>query len=146
MQLKMYHMTDDDNVINKNMILKYPINIKIKSSIDIVNPIIILNDKGQYNFNEVNYCYIDDFIRYYFIRSVENKSNHLWQLNLECDVLESFKDDILNSYAQYTRSVQKGDYVEFNAITDVRKEIDIYDSDVTLESKKNIILTTMGGV
>ena len=66
-------------------------------------------------------------------------------LSLECDVLESFKDDILNSYSHYKRIVKQGDYLEFNNINDVRKDIDIYESNVKLDGNKSIIFSSIGG-
>lgn len=146
MEMKLYQTLDNENVINKELTLKYTINITLKNGLDISNPMIILNDKNTMNFNDCNYCYLDEFKRFYFIRSIENMNNHNWRLSLECDVLESFKNDILGSFAEYKRNVQNGDYLEFSGISDVRKEIDIFESDVTLNDMKEIILSTMGGV
>ena len=41
-----------------------------------------------------NYAYIEEFARYYFIKSVSIENNKLAVFDLECDVLMSFKDDI----------------------------------------------------
>ena len=145
MEIKLYSTLDNDNVINKDLTLKHTFNIKLKTDTDIITPVILVNDKGTMNFKECNYCYLSGFNRYYFIRTIDSMNNNVWGLHLECDVLESFKHEILNSYAEYKRIVKKGDYLQFNNVNDVRKEIEIYDSDVTLINEKNIIFSSIGG-
>lgn len=145
MEIVLYSTTDGENIINKDLDEKYRFNIKMKKDIDLITPTIILNDKGAMNFNSCNYCYIEEFNRYYFIRTVENLSNRIWALVMECDVLESFKNDILNSDAEINRRIKEGDYFSTNMKVETIREIDVYKSDVTLVNEKNIILSTIGG-
>lgn len=145
MEIILYSTTDGENIINKDLDEKYRFNIKMKKDIDLITPTIILNDKGTMNFNSCNYCYIEEFNRYYFIRTVENLSNRIWALVMECDVLESFKSDILNSDAEINRRIKEGDYFSTNMKVETIREIDVYKSDVTLVNEKNIILSTIGG-
>lgn len=146
MQLKLYTTNDNENVINKDLELKYTIDIKLKSAVDMVEPEVILNDERTMKFYECNYAYIPDFNRYYFIRSIRIMNNHNWGLSLECDVLESFKDDILNSYVEINRPLKEGEYFTANVKVETVREIDIYKSDIKLNNEKNIILSTIGGV
>ena len=145
MEIVLYSTTDGENIINKDLDEKYRFNIKMKKDTDIISPTIILNDKGTMNFNSCNYCYIEEFKRYYFIRTVENLSNRIWALVMECDVLESFKNDILNSDAEINRRIKEGDYFSTNMKVETIREIDVYKSVVTLVNEKNIILSTIGG-
>lgn len=145
MELILYQTLDNENVINKDLILKYTINIKLKDNVGIINPVITLNDKNTMDFNTCNYAYLPGFKRYYFIRSIENVSNDVWNLNLESDVLESFKNDILNSVVEINTGFKNGDYYASNPKIEVTKDIDIYKSNVTLTNEKNTILTTIGG-
>ena len=146
MQLKLYTTNDNENVINKDLELKYTIDIKLKSAVDMVEPEVILNDERTMKFYECNYAQIPDFNRYYFIRSIRIMNNHNWGLSLECDVLESFKDDILNSYVEINRPLKEGEYFTTGTKVESIREIDIYKSDTTLNNEKNIILSTIGGV
>lgn len=145
MEMKLYQTYDNENVINKDLLLKYTIDIKLKAITDISTPTIILNDKKTMDFTQCNYCYLEKFKRYYFIRSLESKDNNNWILSLECDVLESFKDDILNSVVEVNRGLKQGEYYQTSVKVETLKDIDIYESDVTLKNEKNIILTTLGG-
>lgn len=145
MELRLYHTLDNENVINKNLTLIHTMEIKLKDVVSIINPILILSEVEGVDYFQCNYCFLSDFNRYYFIRDIEVLNNKNYRLQLEVDVLESFKDDILNSHAEYRRLIKEGDYLEFNNISDVRKDIDIYESNVTLNGGKSIIFSTVGG-
>lgn len=145
MEMKLFETLDNENVINKTINLIYVLNIKMKNDVDLVQPTIILNDKNEMNFQLCNYCYLEDFNRYYFIRSIENINSNIWRLSLECDVLESFKDDILISDVEINRRMKQGEYYVQNSKVETVKTIDVYKSDVKLRNTKNIILSTIGG-
>lgn len=146
MEMKLYQTLDDENVINKTIELKHTIPIKMKDRNSINSPSIVLsNHNKEYDFTVCNYAYLDVFNRFYFIRDIVILDNIKVSLSLECDVLESFKKDILNSNAEISRSIKQGDFISIGGVTDLRKEIDIYESDVVLINQKNIILSTIGG-
>ena len=145
MELKLYATNDHDNVINKDLQLIYTVTIKLKNTVDIIQPDIVLDDENTMDFSKCNYAYLSDFNRFYFIRSIKVMNNHFWNLSLECDVLESFKDDILNSYVEINRRLKEGEYFATGAKVETIREIDIYKSDTTLRNEKNIILSTIGG-
>ena len=67
---------------------------------------------------------------------------------MRCDVLESFKDEILASSGfinQQSQNVNK--YYNSNYQSEVRKEVDLYKSNVTIPVYvKSTILVTIGGV
>lgn len=143
--LKLYSTTDSDNVINKTLIYKNEYPIKFKEVTSITSPIITLHVGNELNIMECNYCFISEFNRYYFIQDIQIVNNNLYRLTLDCDVLESFKDDILNSSAVITRKIEQGDYVNFSGATDLRKEIDIYNSTGSFVEGSNIVLSVIGG-
>lgn len=145
MNLSLYISTDDENVINKEMVLQKTIPIKLKDNVDLISPIIILKDDGTLNISNCNYCHLDDLKRFYFIRDIELMNGNMYKLILECDVIESFKDDILNSQCKYSRTVQDGDFVDFSHELDLRKTIDIYEGSNELVGVKNIVISTIGG-
>lgn len=63
----------------------------LREQTSIINPQIMLNSS---NFPKGNYCYIEVFDRYYFVKDITSFRNNLWVVDLKCDVLESFKDSI----------------------------------------------------
>lgn len=143
--LKLYQTTDDENVINKTLNHMKDFNIKFKNQFSIISPEIKLRITDNFEITECNYAYISDFKRYYFITNIQLISDDIYVISLECDVLESFKEDILNSYVKINRALNEGDYIQISNITDLRKEMEMYYSNVTLNSEKTLILTTMGG-
>ena len=140
---KTYNTNDSTNTINKTLNFISDIDVKFKEEVNIYNPNIMLKYDDLINFN---YMYIDKFKRYYFIEDVEVFPNKIYKLALKCDVLMSFKDDILNSYGNITSQTNYNDYYNFDYSSEVRKETNIYNSSVTLDESKTIILSTIGGV
>lgn len=146
MELILYNTLDNDNVINKTLVKIYTLQIKIKDRNSIINPSIVLsNTKDLYDFTKCNYAYLSGLNRFYFIRDIELIDSKNVRLTLECDVLESFKLDIFNSEVEIIRSIEKGDYINVSGVADLRKEIDIYNSDKSLIGNKNIVLSVIGG-
>lgn len=146
MELSLYISTDDENVINKEMVLQKKIEIKLKDNVDLISPIIILKDDDSLNIMNCNYCYLNELKRYYFIRDIALMNGNMFRLSLECDVIESFKDDILNSQCKYNRIIKDGDFMDFPHDLDLRKDVDIYEGSHELIGNKNIVISTIGGV
>ena len=104
--LILYSINDGDNVINKNLVNGVTIPIHLKQGFDIINPDIVLN--GDYR--GFNYAHIPSLNRFYFINNVEQLNLRLVKLNMTCDVLETYKTDILNSNSRFKRNIKTGDF------------------------------------
>lgn len=65
---------------------------KLKENTSIMNPSIIITGLGSWT--TVNYVYIPDFRRYYFIQNVTAINSTTCQIDLDVDVLASFKSSI----------------------------------------------------
>ena len=145
MLMKMYDTKSSNNTINKVLENEHEFDIKFKDKTDIVNPVVILHSS---KLILSNYAYIPDFHRYYFVDKIELFPNSVYSITLRCDVLESFKDDILASSGfinQQSQNVNK--YYNSNYQSEVRKEVDLYKSNVTIPvDVKSTILVTIGGV
>lgn len=140
---KMYMTTDNTNRINKELTFIEDVEIKFKDDVNLITPVILLKFDDLINFN---YVYLDKFKRYYFIEDVEIYPNKIYNIRLVCDVLMSFKNDILNSYGNITTQTTFNPYYDSGYNEEIRKEIDIYNSNVTLiEDEKSVILATIGG-
>lgn len=69
----------------------------LKQDTSIINPTFII-DSNNLNLN-VNYCRCIDTGRYYFIRDIICRNDHIYEFVCEVDTLASFKDQILASSA-----------------------------------------------
>ena len=136
--LILYSIKDGDNVINKNLVNGVTIPIHLKHGFDIINPDIVLN--GDYR--GFNYAHIPSLNRFYFINNVEQLNLRLVKLNMTCDVLETYKTDILNLNAIFIRDSKAGDYVNIEASSD-NMIVNTFKSDIILENANSIVLTTV---
>lgn len=92
MNAKFYENKSDERYINKSITLKYDnIPIEVLNPTNIIRPTLKVSSGliGQ----SVNYLYIADLERYYFIRNWNMQNGHI-TLDCEVDVLCSFKQDI----------------------------------------------------
>lgn len=143
MLLTLFSVADADNVIGKTMVEKLRMNINLKRDTDIINPILFLVPNIPEGFNGVNYAEIPELGRYYFIDSATSISNTVWQLNLSCDVLETYKHDILASNARFLRKVYNGDCAgQLDA--SICKTVSTHNSSKGLVDGTTMLITTVG--
>lgn len=145
MNLNLFKTNDGDNVINKTLTNKLNITINLKRDVDIISPRIIIRDTQAININAFNYCQIEELNRFYFIRSINNMGGNLWEVICECDVLETYKTDIISSRARYYRNIKNGDYYQGTIDTSSIKTISKHISNKGFEEGTALILTTIGG-
>lgn len=139
MQITFYKCVEPSNTINKNLIEPITANVKIRGEIDINKfSLRVIGD-----FSGRNYCYIHDLRRYYFIEKVE-RIGKLFEIWLDCDLLETFKDDVLQSKARFKRKLKNGDYVNVSGEKDIRTTITKSLSTYTMGDEQSIIVSTVG--
>lgn len=145
MDIFLHAINDSENVINKDLGVGYPITINLKSSVDVTNPTIILQAIAGIEFSDYNYIHMPELKRYYFIKKLDNVGSNVWQFSLDCDVLESYKADILMSTARLKRNIRTGDYYNASIDESVIKDVSLHNSNVSLNDvDTSIILTTVG--
>lgn len=142
MDIYLYNNNNPSNTINKTLTNEKHFNINFKDIADINNPTIKLTSTQLLMFN---YCYIPDFERYYFINNISTTPNGVYILTLKCDVLESFKDDILQSDGLVTRHKDGSKFFDSEYYSEITKEHLIYNSNVEIEFDEEILLVTIGG-
>ena len=76
--------------------------IRIKDDSSVLNPVLTIK-KTDSNVFDFNYCYIPSFKRFYFIDDVI-LAGELWEIYTHCDVLASYRTDIINSKQYVARS------------------------------------------
>lgn len=145
MQIILYKTRSTSNTIGKALETETPVNnVLLKDRTDIKQPVLKLkNDDSIFGFN---YCFIPNFNRYYFIQNIRVFPNSIFELDLSVDVLETFKTDILSSKGFVNRQSEFNAYYNKDYNSEVRKEIDVYNSDKTLNiNSNNMVLVTVGG-
>ena len=66
---------------------------ELKDNVNIFNPVLRIKNMPNLNTPMWNYCYIQPFQRYYFVNNWR-WVNAVWECDLVCDVLASFKTSI----------------------------------------------------
>ena len=143
MQLYLYKTKDSNRVLNKTLANESLLNINLKRDTDIIRPTIQLMKVVGIDFKQFNYAHIPDLNRFYFINNIESVNNSVDKLYLECDVLETYKADILASEMTYTATAGTGDNIITDASTGVNNNTKI-DSNIILDDGESIVLTTVG--
>lgn len=90
----LYESKSQPNKINKSLNSPLSLSCEITDIINIQSPEILID--FDINAIKKNYVFISDFSRYYFVKSMNIEGNKI-RIFLYCDVLMSFKNDILNS-------------------------------------------------
>lgn len=143
MEIRLYYTRNANNTINKVLENEIVFQIQFKDIADIINPTVKIKYQGKL---QVNYAYIPDFDKYYFITDSEIYPTNIHTLSLQVDVLETYKEDILESKATVSRSNRSNEYFDGGDYrAEERKEHTIYQSDKELEFEDNTILVTIGG-
>ena len=105
MLVTFYKTLDSKNVINKTLTNPTSFDLKLREINEVISPVLRMsNDVSAYN-----YCHIPYFNRYYFVERIERQGK-LFLVGLYCDVLESYKADILTSNARFKRNIKNGDF------------------------------------
>lgn len=145
MEIKLYTTTSTNNTIGKVLENETIFNVKFKGIASIKTPLIeLLTDDNIFKFN---YAYIEKFNRYYFIDKIDISPNNVYSVSLSVDVLESFKNDILQSKGFISRQTEINNYYDTGYESEVKKEVDIFKSNVSINlDDSSTILVTIGGV
>ena len=144
MELKLYHVSDGDNVINKTKQLVSTLTINLKRDVNISSPSLILTNDSPTGFDGVNYAEMPDLGRFYFVDDIRSISNKIWELSLSCDVIETYKADILASKARLHRSIKTGDYFDVGLDSSFITAVDKYPSNKSISEQTTVIITTIG--
>ena len=145
MKLFLYNVDDGDNVINKTLPVPVEIEIRLSNDVDVVNPELRLRNITGVDYGDFNYAFIDVLGRYYFIDKLGRVSASDCFLYLSCDVLETYKAEILASKARLKRGIKNGDFYDGSMDFTVDTSVMIYKSNASLPDGENTtILTTIG--
>lgn len=147
MILTLYKTESAPNVIGKELTDPLSITINLKASTNVIDPEILLSARPAVDYFVYNYAHIDSLNRYYFIDNVEVLTGNITRLVLRCDVLETYKDSVLNSNCRYKRKVQAGDYFVEGLNESDKAVITTYLSDVTIQDNvhTNVLTVVEGG-
>lgn len=145
MDFKLWKNASPDNAINKYLSGVRTIDIFLKKDVDVSSPEIILKTVSGIDFGSFNYAEIPAIGRKYFIRSIDRLNNDVFRLNLECDVIETYKGEILNSNCLYRRAIKAGDMGEYDVAKSANTISAKLASNQTLLIENQLIISVLEG-
>ena len=144
MQITLYQNSSEKEKIGKTLTIIDTLNGTLKENTSIINPEILIEYNNPTAFN---YCYIDAFNRFYFVKDVTIIHNNIMRISLTVDVLESFKTQILTQNVIIDKNMS--DYELYlpdeNLLTLVKTKTDIINFPSGLLDSGEFILITAGG-
>lgn len=93
------------NKINKNPSTVLSVDGTLREETSLIDPVILIEYNGT--LTSVNYAYIAEFHRYYFITQVESVRTGLWRVYMHCDVLKTYAQGILGCQCVVARNENK---------------------------------------
>lgn len=92
--LELYKVTNQPNELTKTLNNAVVINGSFRSEIDSMDVIVEI-ESNTYDFN---YVHIPSLNKYYFLQNLVHVNAKIIRMQLHCDVLMTYKTDILASY------------------------------------------------
>lgn len=93
----------ENNRVDKDISSVIDLEGQLRDDCDLINPVIRVSGNYNAQLSEINYAYIPEFKRYYFVTDVNIFRNGVYDFMLSVDVLMSFKDSILQQSAIIAR-------------------------------------------
>lgn len=142
MQLKLYKSLDEKNRIRKTLTGELVLNGALRDNSSVIKPTILI----QTDPLDYNYAYIPEFGRYYYITNITAFRKNAWLIDLKCDVLMSYADDIYKLRALIDREeTQSQQYVSGDFVLDARHNTEKIAFNNPFTEKNYILVTLKGG-
>lgn len=108
MTIKFYTNNSEYNTIKKDIQELLSFTGTLRSDSSLIDPIITVEVVSNL-IPTINYCYIPEFERYYFVNNITSLRNNLWEFTMHVDVLMTYADAILENYAIIQRNANEFD-------------------------------------
>ena len=146
MEIRLFHNDSPNNKIGKRLISGTTLNGSFRDSSKILKPKVMIEASNLRNYD---YAYIPEFDRYYFITEKTSYRTGLWIIDMEVDVLETYKNDIKNLHCiiEATEDYKGSNYLSNSDswVTSVKAKTDIIPFSSGLLNNGEYILITAGG-
>lgn len=145
MEIKAYYNYSDDRQVNKDIREEELFEGELREDSDIMSPAIRFYSSDILRFN---YFYIPDWRRYYNVSSITAVSNEIYDVQMDEDVLMSFRGDIanLNAVVAKQSDTDNGDeYIDDSSlVTDNLLFVRTYNFPNGFNEDPSFILITAG--
>lgn len=109
MNVKIGICSDDNRTVFKNPVWYADIEVSLKTPMDVMNPVMTVVGQHLEQFALINYMYIENLKRYYYVAPPKLLEGGIIELTCHVDVLKSFSDSI----ASITTVIERNEF-EYN--------------------------------
>ena len=145
MEITLCVNTSEKSKIGKNLTSMNVFSGTLREETSVTAPVVLMELENPSGYN---YAYIPEFRRYYFIRDMVSVRKGLWRVSMQVDVLESFKNYILDLGVILSDSENTGaeNYLSGDVWkAKVKEKTDIINFPSGLSETGHFILITAGG-
>ena len=136
--LELYKVTNQPNELTKTLNNAVVVNGSFRSEIDSMNVIVEI-ESNTYDFN---YVHIPSLNKYYFLQNIVHVNAKIIRMQLHCDVLMTYKTDILASYGLVIQGGQINPY--YSSIeSETRQTIRRFTFPYEFNNNGNYVLVTI---
>lgn len=108
MNIILYQNISENNAVNKSITELTTLTGTLREESSIIDPIVTISDIDNY-IGSMNYAYIPEFKRYYFITNIESVRNNVWRVSFHVDVLFTYREQIKRNSAIIERNENQYD-------------------------------------
>ena len=108
MNITFYQNISEYNAVNKSIREITTLSGALREESSIIDPVITISDIDS-AVGSMNYAYIPEFNRYYFITNIESVRSNLWRVSLHVDVLYTYRAEIKSNSAIIERNENQYD-------------------------------------
>ena len=108
MTLTLYSNASEYAALDKELTEVVSLTGALREESSIIDPIVTVEGLNSY-LTQVNYAYIPEFGRYYFITNIQNIRTNLWKIYLHVDVLHTYAAAIRENSAIIERNENEYD-------------------------------------
>ncbi len=108
MTIQFYKNVSESNALDKSITPLVLVTGTLRDESSIINPVVHVTDLENY-IADINYAYITEFHRFYFVNNIDYIRNNLWRLSMHVDVLTTYKSEIRDNYAIIERNEKEYD-------------------------------------
>ncbi len=93
--IKLQQNRSPANKVDKNILDIAVATGTLREETSIIDPVIVIQSDLAFEFEDnINYCYIEEFRRWYYITNIRSINTKLWEISCHVDVLYTYKTEI----------------------------------------------------
>lgn len=108
MNVYLYNTTSEAHAVDKTLSELMVLSGTLRESSSIIDPVFNLTDIDSV-IDTLNYAYIPEFGRYYFVQNIESVRTGVWRVYMHVDVLYTYRSEILANSAIIQRNENQYD-------------------------------------